>query len=192
MSVRQLKPGMKGTATVTTRTTVTPVTVTEVKNGVVAMVAASTIIVRTDEGFRSFTQGEVDKRGVKIMRNGEPVQLSQFREGDRLSATIITAQPPRVVTEREVNATLATARPAGAKPPVATTPQTRPGITPAPVASNTPAGASATGAPAAGASTGAATRTLPKTASSWPLLGVASVVLLTGGFALTAGRRFVR
>ena len=154
MSVRQLKPGMKGTATVTTRTTVTPVTVTEVKDGVVAMVAASTIIVRTDEGFRSFTQGEVDKRGVKIMRNGEPVQLSQFREGDRLSATIITAQPPRVVTEREVNATLATAKPnAGAKPPVGTTPQSRPGITPAPVASNTPAGAS--GAPAAAASTGA-------------------------------------
>ena len=35
MSVRELKPGMKGTATITTRTTVTPVTVTEVKNGTV-------------------------------------------------------------------------------------------------------------------------------------------------------------
>ena len=193
MSVRELKPGMKGTATVTTRTTVTPVTVTEVKNGVVAMVAASTIIVRTDEGFRSFTQDEADKRGVKIMRNGEPVQLSQFREGDRLSATIITAQPPRVVTEKEVNATLATAGPtAGAKPPVGTTPQSRPGITPAPVASNTPTGASAAGAPAAAASTGAATRTLPKTASSWPLLGAASVLLLAAGFGLTIKRRLVR
>ena len=35
LSVQQLKPGMKGTATITTRTTVTPVTVTEVKNGTV-------------------------------------------------------------------------------------------------------------------------------------------------------------
>ena len=35
MSVRELTPGMKGTATITTRTTVTPVTVTEVKNGTV-------------------------------------------------------------------------------------------------------------------------------------------------------------
>ena len=35
MSVRELKAGMKGTATITTRTTVTPVTVTEVKNGTV-------------------------------------------------------------------------------------------------------------------------------------------------------------
>ena len=36
LSVQQLKLGMKGTATVTTRTTVTPVTVTEIKNGTVA------------------------------------------------------------------------------------------------------------------------------------------------------------
>ena len=35
LSVRELKVGMKGTATITTRTTVTPVTVTEVKNGTV-------------------------------------------------------------------------------------------------------------------------------------------------------------
>ncbi len=50
LSVRDLRPGMKGTATITTRTTVTPVTVTEVKNGTVAHAAGSTIIVRTDEG----------------------------------------------------------------------------------------------------------------------------------------------
>ena len=37
MSVHELKPGMKGTATITTRTTVTPVTVTEVKNGQVVV-----------------------------------------------------------------------------------------------------------------------------------------------------------
>ena len=100
---------MKGTATITTRTTVTPVTVTEVKNGTVAYAAGSTIIVRTDEGIRSFTQGEVDKRGVKIMRAGKPAQVSDFRQGDRLSATIITSMPPKVVTEKEVQATLASA-----------------------------------------------------------------------------------
>ena len=38
-----------------------------------------------------FTQGDVDKRGVKIMRDGKPAQISDFREGDRLSATIITS-----------------------------------------------------------------------------------------------------
>jgi hypothetical protein len=57
LSVQQLKPGMAGTASITTTTRVTPVTVTEVKNGTVAHVAGPTIIVRTDEGYRSFTQG---------------------------------------------------------------------------------------------------------------------------------------
>ena len=33
MAARDLRVGMKGTATITTRTTVTPVTVTELKNG---------------------------------------------------------------------------------------------------------------------------------------------------------------
>src|SRR6478736_2921917 len=113
LSVHQLKPGMKGTATITTRTTVTPVTVTEVKNGQVVVRSGAGIIVRTPEGVKSFTQGDVDKRGVKIVRDGQPVQLSELREGDRLSAVIITSLPPRVMTEREVNATLAAAKAAG-------------------------------------------------------------------------------
>ena len=64
LSVHELKPGMAGTATITTRTTQVPVTVTEVKNGTVMQVSGASIIVRTDEGIRGFTQGDVDKRGV--------------------------------------------------------------------------------------------------------------------------------
>ena len=95
LSVRQLQVGMRGTATITTRTTVTPVTVTEVKNGTVLQAAAGTIVVKTGDEIRRFTQGDVDKRGVQIMREGKPAQVSDFREGDRLSATIITSKPPR-------------------------------------------------------------------------------------------------
>lgn len=174
LSVGQLKPGMKGTATVTTRTTVTPVTVTEVKNGTVAHVAGSTIIVRTDEGFRSFTQGEVDKRGVKIMREGRPAQVSDFRQGDRLTATIVTSMPPRVLTEKEVQAAVASS--GGAATGGATS------GTAAPSATAAPAGSTAAGA----------TRTLPKTASSWPLLGLVSVLSLALGLSLTARRHFAR
>ena len=84
MSVRELKPGMKGSASITTKTTITPVTVTEVKNGTVMQVAAGTIIVRSETGnVQRFSQGDVDKRGVKIMRGGKPAQVSDFREGDR-------------------------------------------------------------------------------------------------------------
>ena len=46
---------------------------------------------------------------MKIMRDGKPAQVSDFREGDRLSATIITSKPPQVLTEKEVQATLAAA-----------------------------------------------------------------------------------
>ena len=200
LSVQQLKPGMKGTATITTRTTVTPVTVTEIKNGTVMETAGSTIIVRTDEGIRSFTQSEVDKRGVKIMRSGKPASVSDFRRGDRLSATIITTKPPQVLTEKEVQATLAASGAgagAGAGAGGGAAASAGGGARPAGgAAAPSAAGASsAAGAKTASAAPGAATggaRTLPKTASSWPAVGLASVVLLAMGFALTVRRRFVR
>jgi hypothetical protein len=178
LAVSDLKVGMKGTATITTRTTVTPVTVTEVKSGTVAQRSSAGIIVRTPEGVKSFTQSDVDKRGVRIVRDGKVAQLTDFREGDRISATIITTLPPKVMTEQEVNATLATT-PAAAR-------ATAPSATTSPAN----AGASAGAASAAG-STSAAPTTLPKTASSWPLVGLTSIVLLTIGFALTIRRRLV-
>lgn len=181
LSVRQMKPGMKGTATVTTRTTVTPVTVTEIKNGTVAMQTGSSIIVRTDEGLKSFTQSDVDKRGIKILRSGKPAQISEFRQGDRLSATIITSRPPTVVTEKEVQATLATS--GGAAGSTAA----RPAGSPAAAAT---ASGSASGSATGGASGGGA-RTLPKTASHRPLVGYAGAVSLLIGIALGIRRRFV-
>src|SRR5262245_46839202 len=99
ISVHELKAGMKGTAEVTTKTTVTPVTVTEVKNGTVMQASGSTVTVRTDNGIKMFTEGDVQKRGVKIMRDGKPLSLSDLHAGDKLTATIVTTKPPKVVTE---------------------------------------------------------------------------------------------
>ena len=191
MSVRQLKPGMKGTATITTRTTVTPVTVTEVKNGTVMQSTGSSIIVRTEEGIKSFTQSDVDKRGIKIMRNGQPATVTDFRQGDRLSATIITSKPPQVLTEKEVQATTSAAATGGA--PAASAPRaasaTRPSSSSS-ASSSTAASNAASGTPSQAPTAGA--RTLPKTASSWPLLWLVSVLSLAIGVALTMRRRFVR
>jgi hypothetical protein len=167
LSVHQLKPGMKGTATVTTQTTVTPVTVTEVKNGTVYDKTGGSIIVQTPEGFKMFSQGDIDKRGVKIVKGGEPVDLSDLNKGDKLSATIVTSKPPRVMTKQEVQATVPT--PAAA-----------------------PAAAVATGgstAPPPAAAAAAPARTLPKTASSWPLMALLSVLSLGTGLVLTVRRR---
>jgi len=176
LTLAELKPGMKGTATITTRTTVTPVTVTEIKNGTVMQATGASVLVKTDQGFKNFTQGDLDKRGVKIMRDGQPVDLSSLHRDDRLTATIITSKPPRVMTEKEVNASLAAA-PA-------------PGMAPA-------AGAAASPRPAPAATTGAgspaaapAGRKLPKTASSWPLLGLVSALMIVLALALSLRRRF--
>ena len=178
MSVHELKPGMKGSAKITTKTTLHPVTVTEVKNGTVRQVAGSTIIVQTDQGFRSFTQGDIDKRGVKIVRDGQPAQLSDFHTGDLLTATIITSKPPRVVTERQVQATLARSAPPAAA------------AAPAPAAPAAAAPIPATRQSAAGTSGSAsASRTLPKTASPFPLLGLVGIASFAIALALTMRRR---
>jgi len=58
---------------------------------------------------REFTQRDIDKRGVKFMRGGQPATISDFRANDRLTATIVTTKPPRVMTEK-VNASVTKSR----------------------------------------------------------------------------------
>ncbi len=196
LSVHDLKVGMKGTATITTRTTVTPVTVTEVKDGTVVVRSSAGVIVRTNEGVKSFTQADIDKRGIKLMRSGQPAQVSDFREGDKLSATFITAGPPHVLTEKEVQALVpATAAAAPRSGGATATSGTAAGSTAGRSSSAAPAAAaqsSTATSGSAGAAPSGAGRTLPATASSWPLLGLTSLLSLALGLTLTFRRRFSR
>jgi len=169
LSVHQLKPGMAGTATITTRTTLVPVTVTEVKNGTVMQTMGTSIIVRTGDEIKMFSQSDIDKRGVKIMRGGQPAQISDFRANDKLTATIVTTMPPKVLTEKEVQASLAKAAPAAAAPGASSA---------APAIASAPSAAE----PA---------RTLPKTASNLPLVGLAGFASLVAGLGLSMRRRLV-
>src|SRR4249920_3884624 len=70
MSVSELKAGMKGTATVTTTTTVKPVFVTELREGEVLRASPVSMTVRTADGARKFTQTELDTKGIQIYKDG--------------------------------------------------------------------------------------------------------------------------
>ena len=181
LSVRELKVGMKGSATITTKTTMTPVTVTEVKNGTVVQRSGGTIVVRMpDNSVKRFSQSDIDKRGIKIVRDGQPADISDFREGDVLSATIITTRQPQTLTEREVKATLDPPAVAAAAPPAPR---------PVPAAPAPPPRAAEPPPPAPPAQ---ARATLPSTASSWPLIGLTSLMFLGTGLGLTLRRRLSR
>jgi hypothetical protein len=136
IGVHDLKPGMKGTAYLTTTTTTQPVFLTEVRNAEVLAVAGNAVIVRGENGYRKFTLDDVNDRNISIMRDGKPVELSQLRVGDKLTAMIITRGAPVVMTESELRASVA------ALPPTAA---------PAAVATAAPAAAAPAAAPAAAA-----------------------------------------
>ena len=176
VSVAELKPGMKGTARITTTTIVTPVTITEVKKGRVLKVVGNSIIVRTEEGNRMFTEDEVTKRGVRINGpDGKPIRFTDLREGYELSATIVTQKPPQVMTQTQVDAAMSSAAPSasGATPGQAAAK----GAAPAAGAGKPAASATGTGGAAGGAAGGssAARKQLPKTASPLPLLNLVGV-----------------
>jgi len=173
VSVHELQPGMKGTAKITTITTVTPVTVTEVRNGEVMQASGSSIIVKSANGIKMFNEGDIAKRNVTILKDGKPASIADFHTGDRLTATIVTEKPPKVMTQRQVQAVLTGAT------PTATTGA-------APAAPAAAASAAATPAPHTGA---APARKLPKTASQVPLLGLLGALSLAIALGLSLGRR---
>ena len=166
VGVADLKPGMKGTAIVTTTTTTTPVTVTEVRNAEVLAIAGNAVIVRGKNGNRKFTLEDVNDHNISISKDGKPVELSQLRVGDKLTAVIITRHPPTVATSQEIKSASASAPPAPRAAAPAPAPAPAPAEAPAP-------------APA---------KKLPKTASNLPVVALLGALSLAVGASLTLRR----
>jgi LPXTG-motif cell wall-anchored protein len=181
MPVSQLKAGMKGSATITTTMTQRPVVVTEVRNVKIMKAYGNSVVVRAVDGtFKLFTSEDAAKYKLKIIRNGQEIELQQVKEGDTITAHIVSEKPGEPLTEQQVNARLASLGQAPMSPQPAASPAARP----------SPAPAAASPAPAPAASP--APKTLPKTASQLPLLGLIGIVSLTLGVALTVRRRIAR
>jgi hypothetical protein len=177
VGVADLKPGMKGTAKITTTTKVIPVHVTEVRNGEVVQANGNSIIVRGADGIKMFSEKDVKDRDIEIMKDGKAASISDLRQGDKLTATIVSQGTPKVLTEHQLEATLAS--PAAAAP-----------------AAGAPAAASGSAAPSAAATTGSAAGTpahprakkLPKTGTEWPLAGLMGTFLLAMALTVRMAR----
>jgi hypothetical protein len=144
------------------------------------MTAGTSVYIRTADNVRLFSQSELDKRGIKIMVDGKVRQVNELHVGDQISATIVTTRPPRIVTEKEVQATLAKT---GAAPPAAA---------PAPAPAPARTAEAAPAAPAPQQPTNTLARTLPSTAGSLPTVGLVGLTSLAIAAVLATRRRRVR
>ena len=171
LSVRDLKPGMKYTAMITTTETPIDVTTTDVKEAEVVYSTAGVVVVRDLETkeLKKFTVQELRTRNVVVLVGGKEVEPSKLKKGDKLTATIVTKHPPEIITDQDLKVFVAQPPP----PP--------PPPKPAPVAAPAPPPPPPPPEPAK----------LPKTGSSLPLVGLSGLVLLGLGVGASVLRRLV-
>ena len=171
LSVHELKPGMKLTAAIATTRTPVQIVTTELRNAEVINANGMSVVVKDQDGEQKiFTQKDFAGKGLAIYKDGQPASSFDFRKGDRITALIMTEGPPLVLEEKRV-AAIAQNPPAKALPAATTTTAAVTPPPPPPPAAEPPR------------------KTLPKTASTWPIVGVAGVALLGLGLGLTILRR---
>jgi hypothetical protein len=188
LGIRDLRAGMKGTATVTTTVTSKPVYVTEVKSGEVYQVSGASVVVRGEDGFHMYSPGDVEKRGIKIYMDGKRVELSDLRKGDKLTATIVTEGPRQQMTEQQVQATLASAADAAGSA-VNAAAGAAAGAAASAAQAAAAAAASAARAPAATASQAAESAATGAGGSGWMLWVAGLVLVAVVAFFLLRGSR---
>jgi len=182
VGVHDLKPGMKGTAHLTTTTTTTPVVVTEVRNATVLEVSGANLIVRGQNGVRRFTLDDVRDQNIAIIKDGQRVDFHGLRKGDKLTATIITRGAPIVMTESQLSASVSSVPEAPAAPAPTSAPAAMPTMAPAAAATAAPAAAAPAAAPAEATAAPAAAPTEAPAAAAAPTTAPAEEAPAKAGF----------
>jgi hypothetical protein len=107
LAAAELKPGMEGTADVANATAVKAVHITEINMGKVVSQVGRSITVKDENGqVHRFTQSEADERGVRFYVDDKPTGISGLEPGDELSVTIVSEQPPEILTAGDVAASI--------------------------------------------------------------------------------------
>lgn len=107
LAAAELEAGMEGTADVANAMAVKPVHITEINMGKVVSQVGRSVTVRDENGqVHRFTQSEADERGVRFVMDGKPIGISRLEPGDELSVTIVSEQPPEILTASDVAASI--------------------------------------------------------------------------------------
>ena len=173
LGIHDLKPGMKLQRTITTTTTPKTITTVQTVTGTVWHVSAPNYVtLRLQDGT---TQRFKIPAGQKFTIDGQQTDAFGLRQGMKISATKVV-EVPQTVVEQQAKVTGTMPPPPTPPPPdqpilvaVVAVPVAAPAPAPAPAAPEQP-------------------KTLPKTGSSIPLLGLLGVLALVTGLTLRAAR----
>jgi LPXTG-motif cell wall-anchored protein len=177
VGVRDLKPGTKLTATITTTTTPVTVRTTTVGSGRVWYVAGTTVILTLPNGENRQYKVTPD---YKFTVGGKPATVFDLRKGMVVSAQKIVEAPTVEITSGTKVVGEAPA------PPPARMAAAEPAPAPAAAPVAEPAPAPVAAAPAAEP---APAKKLPKTGSPVPLMGLLGLLFVGGSYGIRLIRR---
>jgi hypothetical protein len=175
--VRDLKPGMRFAAKITTTVAPVEVTATEVRQAQVKKKLGNTLVLRLEDGtYKKFTADDMKHIMLTFLRNGREITAWDLKEGDKVEATIITRLPPETMATQSVDVAVAPPAPAPSKTVAAPAASK-------PTAKMTPAlPSAATEKPA---------RALPKTGRQGLAIGLAGAGLVLAGLGSALLRRLL-
>jgi hypothetical protein len=180
VTVRDLKPGTKLTATVATTTTPVTVRTTTVGSGKVWYVAAPYVILTLPNGENKQYKGGDTQQFIV---DGRPATVFELKKGMTVSAQKIVEEP---TTEITTDAKIVGEAPPPPPPPKA---KAEPAVAPPPKAVAAPPVAPPVAAEPAKPVAEPAKPKLPKTASPFPMMGLLGLLFVGGSFGIRMMRR---